>query len=115
LHLQTFLLFCFVCFHFLLVSFFSLLWEEWLGERVVGAFWVLPIFSDGFWNQLHGVWVTMAFCFWKVFSLFLSLGETNDRVLRFFVSEEEFYLMGFSSGSRTMCPRFSTTSVQMWW
>ncbi len=82
---------------------------------VGGAFWVLPIFCDGFWNRLHGVWVTMAFCFWKVFSLFLSRGETNDRVLRFFVSEEEFYLMGFSSGSRTMCPRFSTTSVQMWW
>jgi len=30
LHLRTFLLFCFVCFHFLLVSFFSLLWEEWV-------------------------------------------------------------------------------------
>jgi hypothetical protein len=30
---------------------------------VGGAFWVLPIFNDGFWNRLYGVWVTMAFCF----------------------------------------------------
>jgi hypothetical protein len=41
-----------------------------VGERVSEAFWVLPIFSDGVRNQLHGVWVTMAFCFWKVFSVF---------------------------------------------
>ncbi len=72
LHLRTFLSFCFVCFHFLLVSFFSLLWKERVGERVGGAFWVLPIFSDGFWNQLYGVWVTMALCLEGCLSFSLS-------------------------------------------
>jgi hypothetical protein len=81
--------------------------REWVE---LSGFCLFSVMGFGF-----SVWVTIAFCFWKVFSLVLSLGETNDRVLRFFVSEEEFYLMGFSSGSRTMCPRFSTTSVQMWW
>ncbi len=43
-----------------------------MGERVGGAFWVLPIFSDGFWNQLHGVWVTMALCLEGFLSFSLS-------------------------------------------